>query len=181
MNFSDAAPMLPVHESDEEETVVEVSSSELGSPPSSDPGPLQTLHHDPVAPEEPSSDFDPLHHDPVTPAMCAERYTSLVHIHRARPDMPMNVIYEIADCLSLPWHDDQWCLGLGMPVAAIPWGCSSSEWCLSGWILDPDDQERYRIGRARLEMPRSILLLGCRRGLPTEAMRNIFQWLHETE
>ena len=113
--------MVSMHESDGEETMVEVfSSPPLEEVPSSD------------------SEGDP---DPVTPDMCAERYTSLVHIHRARPDIPMRAIFRIADCLSLPWHDDQWCLGPGMPVAAIPWGCSSSRWCLSGWILDPDDQE----------------------------------------
>eukprot|EP00435_Cladocopium_sp_Y103_P022928 s3537_g5.t1 len=162
MELGGAAPSLPLYASDDDETVVEVFSSpaveEISSSSSS---------------EEPP--------EPVTSDMYAEWYTSLVQIHRARPHVPMRAINSIAGCLGLPQHDDQWCLGLGSPVAETPWGVSSSRWCLSGWILSREDQVRYRSALARREMIRAILLLGCRVRLPNEAMRAIFEWLYRVE
>lgn len=159
MELGGAAPTLPVHESDDDETVVEVFSSP----------PLEEASNRSSNEEPPEL---------VTSDMYAERYTSLVQIQRTRPDVPMRAINNIAGCLGLPQHDDQWCLGLGRPVAEVPWGVSSSRWCLSGWILSREDQERYRSAMARREMIRTILLLGCRLGLPSEAMRTIFEWMY---
>ena len=98
--------------------------------------------------------------------------------HTARPDVPMRAINNIAGCLGLTQHDDQWCLGPGMPVAEIPCGVSSSRWCLSGWIFSREDQERYRSALARRGMIRTVFLLGCTLGLPSEAMRTIFEWMY---
>eukprot|EP00435_Cladocopium_sp_Y103_P011940 s3537_g3.t1 len=93
MELGGAAPTLPVHESDDDETVVEVFSSPAAEE-------MSNMSNS----EEPS--------ELVTSDMYAEWYTSLVQIHRARPQVPMRAINSIADCLGLPQHDDQWCLGL---------------------------------------------------------------------
>ena len=78
--------------------------------------------------------------------------------HRARPDVPMRAINNIAGCLGLTQHDDQWCLGPGMPVAEIPCGVSSSRWCLSGWILSREDQDPFQ------RRPREIQVSICQKG-----------------
>eukprot|EP00435_Cladocopium_sp_Y103_P027164 s3537_g6.t1 len=87
----------------------------------------------------------------------ADRYASLVHIHRARPDVPMRAINSIANFLGLPQHDSLWCLGPGRPAEGLPVlrSAASSKWCLSGWILSREDL-------AKMEMLRAVLLLGCR-------------------
>ena len=45
-------------------------------------------------------------------------------------------------------------------------------------LLYREDQERYRSALAKREMIRATLLLGCRLGLPSEAMRTMFDWMY---